>query len=205
MTRPSIRYSSIVHKNSIGLCKMKPDFVRVYPTLVVKGASLEQEFYKGKYRPLSVREAVDWVKDIKFIFEHHGIDIIRIGLQAQEGFDEGKDLVVGPYHPAIGEMVESIIYRDWMEDIIKQELDTCKVLPKNIIFQVNLSRLSQAIGQKRSNVRYLKEKLPDMIITIKQNNNVDRQEMITIVNGKLTVRDRIRYVAQRYEGIQEEI
>ena len=113
--------------------------------------------------------------------------------------------MVGPYHPAIGEMVESLIYRDWMEDIIKQELDTCKVLPKNIIFQVNPSRLSQAIGQKRSNVRYLKEKLPDMIITIEQNNNVDRQEMITIVNGKLTVRDRIRYVAQRYEGIQEEI
>lgn len=193
-------------KTALDFAKIKPDFVRIYPTLVVKGSTLEQQFYQGKYKPLTIEEAVDWVKDIKFIFEYHDIEIIRIGLQAQEGFDKGQDLVAGPYHPAFGELVESAIYRAWMKDILQSIMVSKKnISDKSIIFQVHPSRLSQAIGQKKSNIKYLSQEFPHYNISIKPNKEADEQEVIVAINGKIEKHSRKTHIARKYEGILKEI
>ena len=191
---------------ALDFAKIKPDFVRIYPTLVVKGSSLEELFYKGQYRPLTIEEAVEWVKDIKSIFEYHDIDIIRIGLQSQEGFDKGQDLVAGPYHPAFGEMVESAIYRSWMKDILQRILDSKIDIPdKSITFQVHPSRLSQAIGQKKINIKFLRHQFLDYEISIKPNKDIDEQEIVVIMDGNIIQESRKTYIARRYEGILKEI
>jgi len=42
------------------LIELKPDMARIYPTLVISGTALEQEYLNKRYSPLSLNEAVFW-------------------------------------------------------------------------------------------------------------------------------------------------
>jgi len=79
------------------------DFVRIYPTLVIKGSGLEKISRSGNYRPLSLAEAVALSCRMKDVFDDHGIRVVRMGLQPSEELAE--KVVAGPYHPAFGELV----------------------------------------------------------------------------------------------------
>lgn len=49
----------------------KPDMLKVYPTLVMPGTLLEQQFLEGTYKPLTTEEAADIIADAyKFIPEY---------------------------------------------------------------------------------------------------------------------------------------
>ena len=63
---------------------MRPDTVRIYPTLVVDRTPLAELFRAGKYRPLSVEESVEIVSQIIPLFRSNGIRVIRVGLHAEE-------------------------------------------------------------------------------------------------------------------------
>ena len=84
--------------------RIQPDFVRIYPTIVLKETVLEKWFNKGKYLPLTIEKAIEIVSEMKLQFEKNNIKIIKIGLHSD--IDENS-IVAGPYHPAIGELVSS--------------------------------------------------------------------------------------------------
>ena len=86
---------------------LKPDFVRLYPTLVLKETGLAQLYREGVYKPLSLEEAIQWASYGLGVYESHKIPVIRIGLQATEDLAEGKDFLAGPYHPSFGQMVKT--------------------------------------------------------------------------------------------------
>ncbi len=193
-------------RTALDFVDIKPDFVRIYPTLVVKGSALEKLFLQGQYKPLAIEDAIGWVRDLRIVFEYGGIDVIRTGLQSQEGFDEGQDLVAGPYHPAFGEMVESAIYKAWMQDIMQWVIDNNKDIPHNkIIFRVNPSRLSQALGQRKSNIQYLNQIFPGYNISIEQCSDIDRQHIMVILDNRQMSYHRKSFISLRYEGILREI
>jgi len=62
---------------------LSPDFVRIYPTVVLKNSPLARLFQEGQYVPLSLEEAVSITKKMFIVFESHGITVIRMGLQRQ--------------------------------------------------------------------------------------------------------------------------
>ena len=82
-----------------------PDFVRLYPVLVVAGSGLARRYQRGEYRPLTLSRAVLQVAWMKKKFTAVGIRVVRMGLQP--GPDLEKSLLAGPYHPAFGELVRS--------------------------------------------------------------------------------------------------
>lgn len=84
---------------------LAPDFVRIYPALVIKGSVLARMYKDGSYKPMSLNKAVAKVSKLKAIFEQHGIKVVRMGLQPSEGLQER--VLAGPYHPAFGELVAS--------------------------------------------------------------------------------------------------
>ncbi len=86
----------------IRLC---PDFVRIYPVLVVTGSGLARLYRRGEYSPLSLSRAVVQVAWMKKKFNGAGIRVVRMGLQP--GPDLERSLLAGPYHPAFGELVNS--------------------------------------------------------------------------------------------------
>ena len=85
--------------------RLQPDFVRLYPVLVLRGSGLESLYHQGGYRPLSLGRAVLLTAYMKKRFDDQGIQVVRMGLQPT--VDLERALVVGPYHPAFGHLVNS--------------------------------------------------------------------------------------------------
>ncbi len=94
------------------------DNTRIYPTLVIKNTELEQLYLNGKYKPLSLEQAVGQVADIIPLFVGAGVKILRIGLHPSEGLLDHSSLVAGPFHVAFGEMAFTEIWRRKFSDIV---------------------------------------------------------------------------------------
>ena len=135
------------------ICKINPDFVRVYPTLTIKDTELERLYYSKEYIPMSLEDSICLCKYIYVIFKYYNIPIIRLGLQSSDNISEDADIVAGPYHPAFRELVESSVYRDFIEYYM------CFFdIKDDITIKCNNSEVSKIVGNKRSNLKYFKEK-----------------------------------------------
>ena len=139
---------------------LKPDFVRIYPTLVFRDTPLAQWWRQKRYQPLSLAEAVSLCSRALEIFEENGIRVIRIGLQENEGIRFGRDLIAGPHHPAFGSLVRG----ECFTKKILQRLSVQKSLPFRLGLEIGPKDLSYLTGNKRKNlVRLIKESGVDMI------------------------------------------
>ncbi len=130
-------------KKLIGL---KPQCVRIYPTLVLRGTYLENWYREGSYCPQSMKEAVRLCADIKEMFEKADIPVIRMGLMSSDQINPNADVVAGPYHPAFGELVQSEIYFRKLKKEIPENVSDIEVCvhPKN---------LSAFVGNHKSNMK----------------------------------------------------
>ena len=127
---------------------LKPDCVRIYPTLVLKDTYLEELFKCGEYTPQTLEEAVELCADVKERLDNENIQVIRIGLMASDNINPDSDVTAGPYHPSIGELVQSEIY---FRKIIKH-------INKDAVILVNKRDISAFVGNKKCNVKKLYEK-----------------------------------------------
>jgi len=84
---------------------LAPDFVRIYPVLVVAGSGLARLYQAGDYRPLTLARATAQVAWMKRRCTAAGIRVVRMGLQPGEELE--NSLLAGPYHPAFGELVNA--------------------------------------------------------------------------------------------------
>jgi len=135
--------------------EIAPDIVRIYPTLVIKGTYLEKLYNMGQYIPLDVENAVDLCAKLLELYESNKINVIRVGLQPTDTICDGGDVIAGPFHPAIRQLVDAKrALIDIEEKIIKDNL----IEKKSLIILAEKKDVSVIIGQKRSNIRYLKEK-----------------------------------------------
>ncbi len=135
--------------------RLKPDFVRIYPTVVIKQTKLAEMYQKGEFQPWSLEEAIEVGALLYILFSQARIPIIRLGLQATENLCEGKDLVAGPYHPAYGELVKSRVFRKQLKYLIGAIKDSSI---KNLKIYTNPREISQVKGQHKSNVKYIQDK-----------------------------------------------
>ena len=137
------------------IIELKPNIVRIYPTLTIKDTFLEKMYLTGKYKPQSVDEAVNLAKQLLLKFEKNNITVIRVGLQSTDEISENGSVVAGPVHSSFRELVESSIYYDIICGKMK---DDCK----RADVYVNPREVSKAVGNKRCN-----------IIKLKQEKNID--------------------------------
>jgi histone acetyltransferase (RNA polymerase elongator complex component) len=86
---------------------LKPDMVRLYPTVVIEGTELAKRYREGRYQPLSLDAAVSWCADACVRFEAEEIPVIRIGLMTSPTLLEAGQILAGPWHPAFGFLVRS--------------------------------------------------------------------------------------------------
>ena len=125
---------------------LKPDTVRIYPTVVLENTLLEKKYKSGEYEVMSLDETVELVAELLLMFEENNITVIRTGLHSGGNVEEGY--IAGAYHPAFKELCESRIY-------LKKIKEQIKNLSGDIVIKVPKGSLSQAIGQKKSNKIYL--------------------------------------------------
>ncbi len=101
--------------------EMKALDVRIYPALVIKGTPLERFYILGKYKPISLAEAVDTVAKVYRIFENANINVIRIGLHPSDGLISGEELVAGPFHVSFRELVLTKLWHDELDKLFRAE------------------------------------------------------------------------------------
>jgi len=107
---------------------LKPDLVRIYPTLVLRGTTLARWYEEGRYKPVSLEEAVElccWAVDL---LERAGIPVIRLGLQNHNDLKLGQELLAGPFHPAFGDLVRREIFLKNLKHFLKNNVPLSSVI-----------------------------------------------------------------------------
>ncbi len=149
------------------IIELQPNFVRIHPTLVLRGAPLEILWRKKKYFPLSLEEAVQWLKKGVLKLEKASLPLIRIGLQPTQELEE--HLLAGPFHPALHQLVDSAIFYDMAEGLLQNHLKD--VEPVFICHSKDLSNLK---GQRNENIHRLKNHFRLKSLFILHNQEVKR-------------------------------
>lgn len=131
---------------------LSPDTVRLHPTLVLEDTVLAEMWRRGEYEPLNLEEAVEECAWAYQRFRQAGMAVIRMGLQEVSGL--GVKVLVGPHHPAFGELVITRFLRERVEQALASRVNKTK----DVKVKVSTKALSLFIGQKRSNLGYFRER-----------------------------------------------
>lgn len=124
--------------------KIRPQTVRIYPTVVLRGTKLASLYEQGLYKSFSLEETVELCADLLELFNKNDISVIRLGLHASDNVNENK--IAGVYHPAFRELCEARLYKRNITEVLKD-----KEKGDYTIF-VPQKALSKAVGQRRSNI-----------------------------------------------------
>lgn len=147
---------------------LQPDIARIYPLLVIKGTPLAESWAKGEFHPLSLEEAVRqsaWVYDQLMT---NGIKVIRVGLQPDDELCAPGNILAGPFHPSIGELVQSFLLRERL---------TNKLLAvkgaERIVISCPAQMESKLRGMKNSNIKYWQQLLAPAKIAVEKTTGGD--------------------------------
>ncbi|MBB5349435.1 radical SAM protein [Desulfoprunum benzoelyticum] len=127
---------------------LAPAVVRLYPAVVLRNTGLEEEWQAGRYRPLSLNQAVAKTARAKELLAAAGIRVIRMGLQPSAELEAG--IVAGPYHPAFGECVQS---RLWFKRIRRRL--ACLTQDEHLTIRISGRDRSAIVGRHRVTLRRL--------------------------------------------------
>lgn len=142
-------------KTAEKLADLKPDGVRIYPTIVIRDTGLEKLYQNGLYKPQSLDEAINLCASLLSFFDKRNIPVIRLGLFASEGLADGSQIIAGPFHPAFRELCENKIFFDAALKVLKQAEVSYGY--ENLIINVSQGCISKMVGQKKCNIKKLKK------------------------------------------------
>lgn len=126
--------------------QLRPDTVRIYPTVIMKNTRLAELYLSGEYVPYSLEKSVDLCSKLIMMFEKVNIKIIRLGLHYSESLV--KNSLGNNYHPAFKELCEGkIFYNSFIEKTINIEKS------KQFNVYINEKSLSKFYGQKKTNLK----------------------------------------------------
>lgn len=123
---------------------LKPDTVRIYPTVILEGTRLGELYKSGEYESFSFDDTVRLCAALLKEFTANDIKVIRMGLHASE--DVEKAMLSGVYHPAFREICESRIFLD-------DAITTLSAMEKGAYtLYTDPRNISKAVGHKRCNI-----------------------------------------------------
>ena len=133
------------------IVSLRPNFVRIYPALVLKNSLLANWWQKGEYRPLSLDEAVLQAKQLYLLFQKASIPVIRMGLQSSDELEKQGTVLAGPHHPAFGHLVHCAV----AYDAVAGHLGGCPPGKDRLEIRVSPRYVSRVQGNRNVNVRKL--------------------------------------------------
>jgi histone acetyltransferase (RNA polymerase elongator complex component) len=149
-----------------------PDFVRIYPTLVIKNTGLHDMYRQGTFVPWSLERMVEAVKMAVVQFEKAAIPVIRVGLHPDRSLLE--NYVDGPMHPSFRYLVDSSIACDRMIKMLRN----LKQVPLAVTFLVPAKKLSNYLGHKKENLVVIKNIFGLESINVKQGARLGQLELV---------------------------
>ena len=128
---------------------LAPDTVRIYPTVVLPGTMLAELYLSGEYKVPSLDESVELCSHLLEMFDDAGINVIRLGLHAQQ--DVCEEYLAGGYHPALRELCEGEIYYRKIKSALEDKPHGSYEIT------VASAEISKAVGQKKKNISRLSD------------------------------------------------
>jgi histone acetyltransferase (RNA polymerase elongator complex component) len=145
--------------------QLKPDMVRLYPTLVIKDTKLEKLYRQNLYHPLELSEAVEICEQACINLEEAGIPVIRIGLMTSETLN--NQIVAGPWHESFGFLVRSKIYHGKIASQLPGNEEFTR-----IILKVNPADFSLLKGHRNDGLRLIEKKTNACVLKINQDDSL---------------------------------
>lgn len=182
------------------IIELKPEIARIYPTLVVKNTPMEKMYINNIYKPYTLDEAVKIGKVVYSMLIANDINVIRVGLQPTEEINYGKELVVGPFHPAFRELIEGSIYND----IIQEEIN-CGHSDK-VTIKINNRDISKLYAYKKKFFNDMISANKTKNINVLQDLSVEKGTLIIESDEKYTKITITQFLQKRYkEGYSENL
>ena len=152
-----------VQDTAARVAQLRPDIARIYPLLVIKDTPLAHSYEQGAFVPLSLEEAVEQSAYLYKTLTQAGIKVIRIGLHPDEELCTAGNIVAGPFHPAMGELVKSRVLRHYFTPMLQELVEGGA---RGVIFHCPRRYESKLRGLKNSNMQYWQQQFPALTITI---------------------------------------
>lgn len=144
--------------------QLKPDTVRIYPTVIMNGTDLAGYYQNGSFKPYTLEQSVSLCARLILMFAKADIKIIRLGLHYSDSLV--KNSLGDNYHPAFKELCENEIF-------LSSFLEQARELPtKKLNVFINEKSLSKFLGQKKCNINKLNDLGYD--ITVNFDNTLDK-------------------------------
>lgn len=163
----------MIMKTAVEISQLQPDFVRIYPVLVIENTELAEQYKAGIYEPLSLERALQYCSFLKTWFESHQITVIRTGLQSTEELDAGHSLLAGPYEPAMGELVTNEQWRQRIEHCLDEHTEHFNNPVRAITISYPRNLTSKVRGLKKRNLTYFEKTYGNITFTWRENNDID--------------------------------
>ena len=160
-------------KTAVEISQLRPDFVRIYPVLVIENTELAEQYKAGIYEPLSLERALQYSSFLKTWFESHQITVIRTGLQSTEELDSGHSLLAGPYEPAMGELVTNEQWRQRIAHCLDEHTEYFNKPIRAITISYPRNLTSKVRGLKKRNLTYFEKTYGNITFTWRENNDID--------------------------------
>ncbi|MDI6798301.1 MAG: radical SAM protein, partial [Desulfatibacillaceae bacterium] len=148
-------------RQAVALC---PDFVRVYPTLVLEQSPLASLWRKGAYKPLSLEEAVSICAGMLAVFVEAGIPVARMGLCEDPALSVPGAVLAGPRHPAFGHLAQCALFLAKA----RQLLEGASRPGDHVRLAVHPASVSRIRGHGNANVQILKKEFSLKALEIRQ-------------------------------------
>lgn len=148
------------------IAKLKPKYVRIHPTLVLRQTILEEMYRNSTYKPLNLVEAVDITEKVLRVYRKAGISVIRVGLHPSEILMES--IVAGPWHPAFRELVEGKYMLTEASKILSEHKG------QSVKLFISPQDETYVRGEKNSNYRWLVDNFDLTSLEIVKDPNVER-------------------------------
>ena len=129
---------------------LRPDIARIYPLLVIKGTPLAKSYEAGEFVPLTLEEAV---RQAAYVYQHlseAGVKIIRVGLQPDDELCAEGNIIAGPFHPSMGELVQSHLLREQLTPKILEAAERSG----EVVIYCPANMESKLRGLKNYNINY---------------------------------------------------
>lgn len=160
-------------KTALEIIKLKPDTVRIYPTVVLKNTYLGYLQEIDEYIAPTAEESAPFCAKLLQMFENENIKVIKLGLHSSETVE--ADMIGGAYHPAFRELCEGHIFYEKI-------LEKLEGKDKNQAYTVYVPEkaISKAKGQQKRNEKALKNQ--GFCCTIKGSKNLEEFDIEVEVN-----------------------
>ncbi len=176
---------------------LRPDFVRIYPTVVLRGSPLARWYRSERYHPWSLDKSVSVVADLYDLFSGQGIPVIRMGLQADADLQPGAAFLAGPYHPAFGHLVHGRRFLNAAMDLIQ----THALGRSEVSIEVHPQNESKMRGNRNRNIEILKDRFHIKTVKMIRNVGIPDSE-IHLLSGSFRYRGRLGDHRERFKPAQ---